>query len=133
VSKQEILVAFSGGGPIALGNIWRITAKNTDFYIDPVGEVEVFHLSVHGPNDSNRDGHRFHIKVGRKAAATVHERGGFMIHSIPRNGYAFDGQELAPGIFRVARIRWVWDLTRPRFQQAANYGPLPEITDAGPV
>jgi hypothetical protein len=72
--KQEILVAFSGGGPVALGNIWGITAKNTDFYVDPVGGVEMFHLSIHGPNDSNSDGHRFHIRVGRKAVATVHQR-----------------------------------------------------------
>jgi hypothetical protein len=47
---KEILVAFSAPDVGALGNIWRITAKKTDFYLDPLSESSVFHFSVHGPN-----------------------------------------------------------------------------------
>ncbi len=128
METEEILVAFSAGGSGALGNIWRITVKKTDFYLDPLGQEDAFHLSVHGPSDRHPDGHRFHVKVDRKAAATVEAQGHFTIFDIPRRGHAFDGQELAPGAFRVARIRWLWDLQRPRFRHAAAFtGPLPNI------
>ena len=100
MNKEEILVAFSGDGLLgALGNSWRITAKKIDFYLGPVGQAEVFHISVHGPSDRHPDGHRFHLKVDRKAAATVEQQGDFLVHSIPRKEYAFDGQEFAPGAF----------------------------------
>jgi hypothetical protein len=130
VRREEIVVAFSAPGAGALGNIWRITAKKSDFYLDPLGEEEIFHLSVHGPNDSHPGGHRFHVKVDPKAVATVEARGDFIIHDIPCRGHAVDGQALAPGAFRVARIRWLWDLQRPRFREAAALpGPLPDISD----
>ena len=127
---KEILVAFSAGGPPALGNIWRVTAKKTDFYLDPLGQAGAFHLSVHGPNDHHPDGHRFHVKVNHRAAATIEAQGHFIVYDLPRYGHAVNGQELAPGVFRVTRIRWLWDLQRPRFRQAAAIpGPLPHITD----
>jgi hypothetical protein len=127
---EQILVAFSAPGLGALGNIWRITVDKADFYLDPLGHRGVFHLVVHGPNDQHPEGHRFHVKVKRKAAAAVRAGGDFLLHTIPRDsGYCFGGQELAPGAFRVARIRWLWDLQRPRFLQAAAFGPLPEISE----
>jgi hypothetical protein len=49
------------------------------------------------------------------------------LHGVPRKGFAFDGQQLAARAFRVARIRWTWDLQRPRFRAAAISGPLPEL------
>jgi hypothetical protein len=127
--KEQILVAFSAGGSGALGNIWRITAKKTDFYLDPLLTVEAFHLSVHGPEDAHPRGHRFHLKMNRKAADSLEARGDFVAYNIPRRGYPFNGQEIAPGIFRVARIRWRWDLQRPRFQHAAAFGPVPDTSD----
>ncbi len=39
MEPKQILVALTAGDSPALGNIWRINAKNTDFYLDPVGEV----------------------------------------------------------------------------------------------
>jgi hypothetical protein len=125
------LVAFGIDKPPALGNIWRITSKNADFYLDPIGETNAFHLSAHGPNDLHPDGHRFHIKVDRRAAVAVKARGDFFRSSVSRKGFAVDGQELVPGAFRVARIRWVWDLQRPRFRSAAiRPGPLPDLSDS---
>jgi len=130
VPPEQILVAFSAPGLGALGDIWCITAKKTDFYLDPLGQEDAFHLSLHGPDDRHPDAHRFHVKVDRKGVAAVRARGDFLIHTIPRDrGYSFGGEELAPDVFRVARIRWLWDLQRPRFQQAAAFGPLPEISD----
>ena len=46
VETEEILVAFSLGESRPLGNLWRITAKRTDFYLDPLGEAGAFHLSM---------------------------------------------------------------------------------------
>lgn len=135
MEKEEIWVAFTTPASEtdkfwALGNIWRITAKKTDFYLDPLGEDSAFHLSMHGPNDQHNDGHRFHVKADRKAVAGARARGEFVLHSLPRKGYPIDGEELAPGVFRVARIRWRWDLQRDRFRQAAiNPGPWPEVSN----
>jgi hypothetical protein len=126
--QEEILVAFSGGRPGALGNIWRITAKRNDFYLDPLGQAGAFHLSVHGPSNRHPDGHRFHVKADRKAVVAVEERGDFVTYKLPRKGHAFEGQKLAIDVFRISRIRWLWDLQRPRFRDAALTGPLPDIS-----
>lgn len=123
------MVALTAGDSPALGNIWQITAKKTDFYLDPLGQAGTLaHLSVHGPNE-RFDGHRFHIKVDRRLAATAEDRGHFVGHGIPPKGFIFDGQQLTPHAFRVARIRWTWDLQRPRFRAAAVSGPAPELAD----
>lgn len=45
----EILIAFGGGERRPLGNVWRITAKKTDFYLDPIGTAGLYHLSMHVP------------------------------------------------------------------------------------
>lgn len=50
-----------------------------------------------------------------------------MAHTIPRKGFAFDGQQVAERAFRVARIRWTWHLQRPRFRTAAISGQAPEV------
>jgi hypothetical protein len=119
-------VAFTVGDSPALGNVWRITAKKTDFYLDPLGDAGTYaHLSVHGPSESH-PGHRFHIKVDR-SASTAHERGYFVSNGLPRKGLPFDGQQIAPRTFLVARVRWSWHLQRPRFRTAAVSGPAFEL------
>jgi hypothetical protein len=55
------------------------------------------------------------------------ERGDLVLHGLPSAGWALDGEEAAPGAFRVARIRWTWDLQRPRYRSAAFSGPAPDI------
>ena len=64
MKSTEILVAFSLPESGPLGDIWRITAKKTDFYVDPLGQASAFHLSAHGPNESN-PAYRFHVRVIR--------------------------------------------------------------------
>lgn len=129
---QRILVGFTAGDTPTLGRIWRITAKQTDFYIDspsqPGGADSIAHISAHGPNE-RFDGHRFHIKIDRRQVAAAKAKGDFVLHEVPRRGFAFDGQQLAPHAFRVARLRWTWDLQRPRFRTAAVSGPLPNLGD----
>src|SRR5690349_941008 len=71
---ERILVALTDGDSPALGSGWRITAKRTDFYLDPIADVETFHLSAHGPND-RYEGHRFHFRVDRKGIEEVRGRG----------------------------------------------------------
>lgn len=122
------MVAFGGGARRPLGNIWRITAKRTDFYLDPVGTAGIYHLSVHGPNQKHPGEHRFHVKVDRDAALEAASNDYFVAHGLPRKGFGFMGQQLAPGVFHVARLRWSWVLTRSRYQQAAvNPWPVPEL------
>ena len=36
MEKQEILVALTAGDSNALGKIWRITAKKSGFYLEPL-------------------------------------------------------------------------------------------------
>ncbi|GIF74127.1 hypothetical protein [Asanoa siamensis] len=127
-NTRQILVAFGAERPPALGNIWRITAKKTDFYIDPVREEDAFHLSVHGRNDVHRNGHRFQITAVRKNVNAARARGECIEHRLPRKGFAFDGEQLGPDVFRVARIRWLWDLQRHRFRETAAV-PLPDLQD----
>jgi hypothetical protein len=126
--KQEILAAFTAGDSLALGNIWRITAKKTDFYLDPLGEAgEYAHLSVHGPNDRHHE-HRFHIKPSRKAKKAL-DHGYFVSSGLPRNGLAFDGQQIGHRVFLVARVGWTWHLQRPRFRSAVATRPPFELLD----
>lgn len=127
--KHEILVAFGLNGQAALGNVWRITAKRTDFYVDPIGPSSTVHLSVHGPSWRYPDGHRFHVKVPHGSAEAARQEGQFLLYDMPADGYPLDGKELAPGAFLVARIRWTWDLQRERYRDAAASGPAPEIAD----
>ena len=68
VNKEQILVAFGTSDAGALGNIWRIIAQSTDFYVKALRIHKVFHLSVHGPNNRHPDGHRFHVKIDPDAA-----------------------------------------------------------------
>ena len=68
------MVALTAGDSNALGNIWRITAKKSDFYLEPLDGADVVHLSAHGPND-RFDDHRFHIKIDRTAASAAKKRG----------------------------------------------------------
>ncbi|MET7282359.1 hypothetical protein ABZS29_29290 [Kribbella sp. NPDC005582] len=125
---RQIMVAFTAGDSYALGNIWRLTTKRTDFYLEPVGVPGGLHLSAHGPNRRFPDRHRFHVKVAEDAVEKATRRSHFMYHKVGPRGHEFDGQAIAPGAFLVARIRWVWDLQREEFRQAAlNRGPLPEI------
>jgi len=132
--KSEILVAFAGGSGRPLGNIWTITAKNTDFYISPVDGEDVIHLSAHGPNDRGA-GHRFHIKLGNEARREVRRNraglttsGFFLAHDLPRNGLVIEGQPVAPNAWLIARIRWTWDMQRPRYRAAAAGASWPTLT-----
>ncbi len=123
------MIGLSADESPALGNIWRITAKKTDFYLDPLGQAgTTFHLSVHGPNNSF-GGHRFHIRVDHHTVNGAKEQGYFVEHSVPRKGFAFDGQQVAARAFLVARIRWTWHLQRPRFRAAVVSGAAPELAD----
>jgi hypothetical protein len=129
VPKKQIMVAVTAGDSIALGSIWRLTAKKTDFYLDPHGDVgRSYHLSMHGPND-RFDGHRFHIKADPQSVAAARAKGKTSEHFIPRRGIAFDGEPIAgTSAFRVARIRWTWHVQRPRFRPTAMTGRVPKLS-----
>jgi hypothetical protein len=125
------MVALTAGNSPTLGNIWRITAKGSDFYLDPIDHVGVAgaaHLSVHGPNDRFTS-HRFHIKVDPSMAEAARQRGVFIEHGLSRKGFAFDGKRVAKRAFCVARIRWTWHLQRHRFRDAAASRHVPELDD----
>lgn len=127
---HQIMAAMTNGHErLGVGNVWRITAKKRDFYLDPVGDFgEVFHLSLHGPGDSFVE-HRFHLRVDRQSVASARDNNHFVSHGVPRKGFSFSGREIAPGAFLVARIRWTWDLQRQRYRAAALTGQSPQIED----
>jgi hypothetical protein len=129
VHPQQILLALTAGDSAALGNIWRITAKKTDFYLDFVGELgSGIHLSMHGPSHYF-EGHRFHVKADREAVTAAREQGHLAEHAVPRAGFAFNGVQLEEKAFLVARIRWSWNLQRPRYRSAALSGNAPELAE----
>ena len=121
MDKREILVALTDGGTNRLGNAWRITAKKSDFYLEPLADHDAMHLSAHGPN-ALHGGHRFHIRIDRKAAQAARASGDLVAHAIPKKGHALDGVQVADRAHLVARIRWTWLLQRPRFRDAALTG-----------
>lgn len=127
LSKREIFIALSAGDHHPRGNIWKITAKKTDFYLDFEGQhAGGFHLSIHGPTDRFAH-HRFHIKADRKGVRDARAQGNFLEHQLGQ-GFAFDGRQLADRAYHVARLRWTWDLQRPRFRQAAlSRTPVPHL------
>src|SRR4051794_20886903 len=116
---EKILVAFTDGDSGPLGDVWRLTARGTGFYLETVSQKKLLHLSVHAATVRHPDGHRFHVKVDGQAADASQGRGNLVDYNLPDTGYAFDGQRLASGAFRVARIRWQRDLQQPHFRQAA--------------
>lgn len=125
METHEILLALGApGDPHILGNIWRITAKKADFYLDLAGDKS-FHLSMHGPREQFKD-HRFHVRVDRDAVLNSKREGNFVAHRLPRKGLAFDGEQVSEKAFRVARLRWTWHLQRPKYRSAAYSGQIAE-------
>lgn len=127
IVRQRIIIAFSGGNDHALGQVWRIVAKGLDFYFEPEGSGRpIAHLSIHAPGPRFSD-HRFHVKVDEKAAR---EQNQILQHNdIPRAGVPFTGLQVADGAYRVARIRWSWNLQRARFRNFSASGKSPIIDE----
>lgn len=118
MNAEKIYILMTADGQ-PRGNVWKITAKATDFYLDFEGEHGGgFHLSVHGPNDRFM-GHRFHVKPDRQAVKRARAKGHLLEHELG-SGHRFDGVKIADHAWLVARLRWPWDLQRPRFRQAAR-------------
>lgn len=77
-----------------------------------------------GPS-RNFSGHRFHIKANEQAVSAARAKGAFIEHDRGR-AHQFDGVQLADHAYRVARLRFTWDLQRPRFRDAAlSRTPVP--------
>jgi len=88
-SKSEIFFAFSTGqGAPALGSIWRVTAKKTDFYLDMFGPTgETMHISLHGPRGGKKtSSHRFHLRIDEDESDQARAGGYFVEHAIPEGG-----------------------------------------------
>lgn len=131
--KTKLLLTMTAGQSHSLGNVWRVTAKKNDFYLQdasPTGDV--MHVSVHGPQDGHGEP-GFFLRIDRKKAVTAEEKGYFLRSSVPRKGIRFSGNQLAPGVFHVVRLRWGWDVQRERFRNYAYFGdtPKPGPTEQG--
>jgi hypothetical protein len=125
--KREILIGLVGEDGFARGNIWRLTAKSTDFYLDIDGRYGGgLHLSIHGANSCFTT-HRFHIKADRMA--TARKKGVYLEHDIGR-GVAFEGVKIAEDTYLVARLRFLWHLQRERYAEVARTrGKLSALDD----
>lgn len=129
-SKSQVFLALTiGHDAPALGNVWRITSKKSDFYLDTFGPTQdAMHMSLHGPK-KDHSGHRFHLKIKREAVEAARSAGQFVEHGLPRNGQQFQGREIADGVYHVVRLRWRWHLQRDKYRAAAaTPGPL-EFTE----
>lgn len=125
----QILFALATTERQAVGNFWRITTRGKGFYLDFIGDHAAgVHLSVHGPQDQFQ-GHRFHVKASKQEISAAREAGNFAASGLPRKGYVFDGQQIAPHAFLVARIRCTWDLQRPRFRTTALSRSIPPLAE----
>lgn len=129
MEPTQILFALATPERKALGNFWRITTKGKNFYLDFVGNHAAgVHLSAHGPQGKFQK-HRFHVKANKQEISTARAAGNLVASGLPRKGYEFDGQQIAPNAFLVARIRCTWDLQRPRFRTAALSRFIPPLTE----
>lgn len=127
--RSEILLALTAGQTPPLGNIWRITGKKSDFYLDTLGAAgDTMHISLHGPQGNLAD-HRFHLRVDRRATRDARASGHFIEHMVPSKGEHFRGRKVAENAYQVVRLRWRWHLQRPRFRRAAVSGNAPEIRE----
>lgn len=129
--KHELLLALTDTAGASLGTMWRITTKDRHFYVDFIGTNEAnLHLSLHGPNE-RFDDHRFHVKIDRRKVKQAHDAGYFMNPQLHKKGIEIPGRPLAGNAYHVARVRWTWDLQRPRYRHVAlNRGPIPKIHDS---
>lgn len=126
-AKQAILLALTAGDSPALGNIWRITAKKSDFYLDTLGPAgDAVHVSLHGPQSDFED-HRFHLRIDRKAVTKARTSGNFIEHGVPRRGKPFRGLRVSEHAYQVVRLRWLWQVQRERYRAAAVFGNAPEL------
>src|SRR5699024_5635326 len=130
VQKHEILLALADENGAARGGVWRITAKKTDFYLDCIRQDNGgIHLSVHGPNERFKN-HRCHIKTDRRKAPQARDQGVYLEKALDK-GVEVKGVKLAEEAYHVARLRWTWDLQRPRYRHAAlSRVPLPKLEGA---
>lgn len=129
-TSAQIVVVFSAGDRIPLGTSWRITAKKTDFYLEPSGAAGALHLSAHGPNE-RFSGHKFHLKADKVQVANARGSGFFFEHKVPRKGIGFSGREVDEGVFQVARLRWMPSLQRPEYRTAAlSTDTVPELGES---
>jgi hypothetical protein len=133
-ARSEIVVAFSAEDRIPLGDMWRLTGKERDFYLNAESALrpkEIFHISFHGPKGRHRT-QRFHIKHNQQAAGVLASQGKFVAAgAFPPAGLPFSGEQLSEQSWRVARIRWLGELQRERYRAAARTNtPIPELSDS---
>lgn len=120
-SKESALVArlLNDDDRTVLGDPWVITAKKRDFYVQPLDQhSDAFHISCHGPGDGFGD-HQFHVKVNQREANQRKERVGMLGNAVPKKGFQFPGRRVSGSAYLVIRLRWSWQLERPRFRAQA--------------
>lgn len=130
-TKSEIFAAFTAEDSVPLGDIWCLTAKKRDFYLDASWSGRLFHLSVHGPQGRHTS-HRFHMKIDRQDAKERTKQGHFVAAGeFPDGGLEFSGEKLGDKAWRVARIRWLGEMQQKRFRAAARTkAEIPELSGA---
>jgi hypothetical protein len=132
--KSEIVTAFSAEDRVLLGDMWRITGREQDFYLNAesaMGTEEAFHISLHGPKGRHRT-QRFHIKHNQQAAGVLATQGKFVAAgAFPPAGLPFSGEQLGERAWRVARIRWLGELQKKKYRAAARTrAVIPELSDS---
>ena len=102
----------------ALGNVWRITSKGRDFYLDATGPLgDSVHISLHGPQGDHAH-HRFHVRADARAMRAAREAGLPVGNFVPRKWMQLNGRRICDDVFDVIRSRYRWHLQRSRFRSA---------------
>lgn len=107
--------------PLQLGYVWRVWARSTSFYLKPRHSANRFlKISLHGPDPRHRSpGFKLAMDgdTPRADKPTVIATPGFLPCWFP-------GEEVQPGVRRIARIRTTWDLFGPGVPTAPSAGEV---------
>ena len=105
--------------------VWRLWWGNTSFYAKPSDPfLAAIKVSLHGPDERPllRPGFKVALDEGAVPKATA---AGGLVAATP--GFLprwFPGDEVAPGVRHVLRLRVAWDLFRPGVPSAPSPGDL---------
>ena len=110
MAERGFYVFVGARNPVQTGYVWRVWARGTSFYLKPrdvtVGDMKI---SLHGPDPR-------HAAPGFKLAIDGAPAAESDTATVVTPGFLpcwFPGQEIQPGVRRVATIRTTWDMFGP--------------------
>jgi hypothetical protein len=128
-NTQEWPIYFVPGretsqGRYILGHTWRVAARSTSFYLKTRHLMQDWKISLHGPDEKHPGGPM--LKLGPDRSFTPSEDSQGSVTEIYGDAAGttleFEGETVAPGVRRVIRLRWSWEM----FQDGAYTEQSPD-------